>query len=178
MVPFLCLCISCHSQGGGAGQEKCPEQGSTETLSVSAALCLFLGFHHKAATLRLFTGLRLIYCLFLSLCNALQEPPEATSDPGGDEMHRSGTSSVVPDVPCGQQQTFPYPLLLWNSFLQAWEQHSQILQSALEKLWLGCGEVAPPAAQAPRQLDLITLLKTGKILARFAPKLLLMSPLV
>lgn len=36
--------------------------------------------------------------------------------------------------------------------------------------WLS-GEVAPPDAQAARQLDLITLLKTGKVLARLAPKI-------
>ncbi|RLV94694.1 hypothetical protein DV515_00013029 [Chloebia gouldiae] len=65
--------------------------------------CALFGFHHKAATLRLFKGLRLIYCPFLSLCNALQEASEATSDPCEDKMHRSGTC-LVPDVESGHQE--------------------------------------------------------------------------
>lgn len=78
------------------------EEDSTETLSVFLPPCALLGFHHQPATLRLFMGFRLIYCPFFSLCNAPQEPPEATSDPAEDKIHRPETCLVVTDVRCGQ----------------------------------------------------------------------------
>ena len=57
--------------------------------------CALFRFHHKSATLRLFVaGLRLICCPFLSFCNGLQEPSEATSVPCGTckgKMEHYGT---------------------------------------------------------------------------------------
>lgn len=141
--------------------------------------CALFGFHHKAATLRLFKGLRLIYCPFFSLCNALQEEPEATSDPCEDKMHRSGTC-LVTDVACGHQITAALSQILscpGTHFCEPGSSIPRFFRAPWRNLGMALGKWLLQHAQAARQLGLVTWLKTGRVLARFAAALLDMAPL-